>query len=367
MEPMRIAMVSTPFVPVPPPRYGGTELIVAELVGGFAAAGHEVTLFATGDSRPPPGVELRARFERACWPPDGSVERVHAVWAAGQIAADRRGFDVVHAHVPSLLPFAGGLGAPLVYTVHHDDSDEHAHLRPLYRRAIHAGAALVAISARQKALMAELARARVIHHGLDGDRYALGAGDGDYCVYLGRIAAQKGVHHALDAAHAARLPLRVAGAPHPGDEAYFEAQVAPRLTRAGAVAVGEVGAADKAALLGGARALLFPIEWEEPFGLVMIEAMLSGTPVLGFARGAAAEVIEDGVTGFLCRDAADMARRLRQIGARGFDRGGCRRRALARWTTARMVRDHLAAYADVVRGIDDGRADEPIEPVEIGA
>src|SRR2546430_13970379 len=110
---MRIALISTPFIPVPPPRYGGTELIVSELCAGLAAAGHEVTLFATGDSQPPPGVTLRARFARASWPPEAYVELDHVAWSVEQIIADERGFDVVHAHAAAALPFGALLDAPL--------------------------------------------------------------------------------------------------------------------------------------------------------------------------------------------------------------------------------------------------------------
>ena len=351
---MRVAMVSTPYVPVPPPRYGGTELIVAELVSGLRDAGHDVTLFATNDSQPPAGVTLRAR-QAPIWPPEPYAELDHAAWAIEQILGDTRRFDVVHAHVPAALAFAAMLDAPMVYTVHHDDGPEHARLKALYRRS---RAQFVAISARQQSLIPELADARVIHHGLDAGRYIFGRGDGGYCAFLGRLAPEKGVHHALDAAHAAGLHLRVGGAPHWNDHDYFASQLAPRLERPGVTRLGEVGGAAKQELLADARALLFPIEWEEPFGLVMIEAMLSGTPVLAFGRGSVPEVIDEGVTGFVCRDVAEMARRLRTLDA--FDRAACRRRALERWTTARMVRDHLVVYEQLQTWVGDVGAAETV-------
>src|SRR2546423_63929 len=132
---MRIALISTPFVSVPPPRYGGTELIVSELVTGLAAAGHDVTLFATADSRAPQNVSLQARFDRPHWPPDAYVELEHAAYAVEQILADSRGYDVVHTHAPAVLAFARMLEAPLVYPVHHDDGDEYARLQCMYRRS----------------------------------------------------------------------------------------------------------------------------------------------------------------------------------------------------------------------------------------
>ena len=348
-------MISTPFVSVPPPRYGGTELIVAELVTGLAAAGHEVTLFATGDSRAGENVSVRARFERPRWPPEAYVELDHAGFAVEEILDDGRGFDVVHAHVPAALPFARMLEAPMVYTVHHDDGEEYGKLRSLYRRS---RAHFVAISERQRALMEELGAARVIHHGLDPSCHRFGGGDGGYCAFLGRFAREKGPHHAIDAARAAGVPIRLGGAPHWRDHDYFEREIGARLCKSGVTAIGEVGGREKRDFLADACALLFPVEWEEPFGLVMIEAMLSGTPVLAFGRGSVEEVVEEGVTGYICRDADEMAARLRAIGR--FDRAACRRRALERWTAARMVRQYVALYESVRAWVGDVRAAETV-------
>ncbi len=348
-------MISTPFIAVPPPRYGGTELIVAELVTGLAAAGHEVTLFATGDSAAAAGVSLRARFARPRWPPEPYAELEHAGFAIEQIAADRRRYDIVHTHVPSALPFASMLDAPMVYTVHHDDGEDYARLQAIYRRS---RAQFVAISERQRALIPELAEARVIRHGLDPAGHRFGGGDGGYCAFLGRFARDKGPHVAIDAARAAGVAIRLGGAPHRGDHEYFERELRPRLLRPGVTAVGEVGGRDKRDLLADACALLFPVDWEEPFGLVMIEAMLSGTPVLAFDRGSAREIVDEGVTGFVCRDAVELAARLGAIGR--FDRAACRRRALERWTAARMVRDYLAVYEVLRAWVGDVRAAETV-------
>lgn len=347
-------MISTPFVSVPPPRYGGTELIVAELVTGLAAAGHDVTLYATGDSQAPDGVTLRARFDAPVWPPQPYAELDHAAWAVEDILGDAR-FDVVHAHVPSALAFSSMFDAPLVYTVHHDDGEDFSRVQSLYHRS---RAQFVAISDRQRCLMPELADARVIHHGVDAARYRLGAGDGGYCAFLGRFAREKGPDAAIDAARAAGVPIRLAGAPHWKDVQYFDHELSWRLRTDGVVHVGEVGGAPKRELLAGARALLFPIAWEEPFGLVMIEAMLSGTPVLAFGRGSVPEIVEDGVTGWVCRDVDDMAARLRDLD--GFDRAACRERALERWTSARMVRDYLAIYEQLQMWVGDVRAAETV-------
>jgi glycosyltransferase involved in cell wall biosynthesis len=345
---VRIAIISTPFVAVPPPRYGGTELIVAELVDGLGRAGHQVTLFATGDSRV--RVDLRALFPRPEWPPDVTTELVHASWAAREILLDRDGFDVVHAHVAAALPFAPFLDLPMVYTIHHDRDERLARLYARHR------VQYIAISERQRLLTPEAEPARVIHHGLTP--LAEGRGDGGHALFLGRFSHCKGVHVALDVARAAGVPLKLGGRPHWCDEEYFQSQVAGRLFP-GAELLGEVGGADKSRLLGGAVALLFPIDWEEPFGLVMIEAMLSGTPVLAFARGSAPEVVEEGVTGFLCRDGEEMARRLSQIARRGFDRRRCRARALKRWSARRMVEEHLELYRQLKLELIHGRSAAP--------
>jgi glycosyltransferase involved in cell wall biosynthesis len=341
---MRIALLSTCAVSVPPKAYGGTELVTAELAKMLTRLGHDVTVFATGDSHP--AGELRFRYATAVWPPDEQAELRHAAFAWGVIASG--GFDVVHAHQAPAIAFTALSTVPTVVTLHHERD---AKLVAFYQDF--PGVTYVAISQRQAELMPELGVRQVVHHGLDASLYAPGDGDGGYCAFLGRLAAEKAPHVAIDAALAARVPLRLAGAPHWPDRPYFDAEIAPRLSAAGgAVAwVGEVTHGPKVELLRGARALLFPIQWEEPFGLVMIESMLVGTPVIAFARGAAPEVIEDGVTGFIVRDAAEMAFRLRHLD--GFDRSRCRARAAERWTSLRMARDYERIYERVAseRGV----------------
>jgi glycosyltransferase involved in cell wall biosynthesis len=348
---MRIAMLSTPFVAVPPPRYGGTELVVADLVEGLIEAGHTVTLFATGDSSS--RAEVRALYRRPMWPPDARLELAHAAWALREVLAGE--FDLVHAHVPSALAFAPILDMPMVCTVHmpHDPT-----LQPLYRYA--RDAQLIAISARQRELSPELRGARVILHGLDLRRHPFGDGSGGYVAFLGRLSRCKGAHTAIDAATRAGLRVRIAGAPHQEDAAYYERELRRRLAQRHVEQVGEVGGEAKLRLLGDACALAFPIEWEEPFGLVMIEAMLTGTPVVALGRGSVPEIVDEGVTGFVCRDVDDLARRLRDIARGGFDRRRCRARARARWSAQRMVAEHLDLYRRLLRReTDDARPAAP--------
>ncbi len=332
--------MSTPFVAVPPAAYGGTELVVHELARALEGLGHEVAVFATGDSAVP---GLRALFPTPVWPPNAYAEVLHARFAAREIAA--AGFDVVHLHTPAALAFADELGAPVVYTLHH------AHDEALARFYAFAPPALrVAISRRQAELEDPQPR-HVVHHGLSPALYPeppRRADDG-YAFFLGRLAWCKGPEVAVEAARRAGLELVIAGRPHEdGAPAGWDATLARALRERHVTWIPEAGLADKRRLLAGARALLVPIRWEEPFGLVMIEAMLAGCPVIAFARGSAPELVEDGVTGVVVEDAREMAAALRL--ARTIDRAACQARARARFSAARMAADYLRVYRAAARG-----------------
>lgn len=332
---VRIALVSTPFLSVPPRGYGGTELVVHDLEVGLSSAGHEVTLLATGDSR---GADVRALYPKASWPPDPAHDQAHSRWAAEIIARER--FDVVHAHTPALIGLAGRIEAPVVYTIHHARDER---LSALYQRR--PTVRYVAISARQAELEPGL-RCEVIHHGLDPARYPAGRGQGGYAAFLGRLAPCKAPEVAVWAARRAGLPIRVAGAVHEGDaKPAWEAELRRALRGEGVTHVGPVGGARKAEFLRGARALVVPLRWEEPFGLVLIEAMLCGTPVAASARGSAPEIVDEGVTGFLARREDDLPEALAR--AATLDRAACRRRALARFGAARMVAEYERVYGAV--------------------
>ncbi|MBS2030608.1 MAG: glycosyltransferase family 4 protein [Deltaproteobacteria bacterium] len=332
---LRLAMVAPPCLPVPPRGYGGTELVIAELVDGLSALGVEVTLFAAPGSRGgfQGRCEVVSPLSRAIWPPRVDAEVLHCRRAAALIARDGR-FDLVHAHCPAMADFAHWLGAPLVLSVHHALGRDGA--SPRVHHAF--------VSQSQREQWSRSARGEVIHHGLSARRYPLGRGDGGYAAFLGRFSAQKGLHHAIDASARAGLELHAAGSMHPEDRTYFAAELAKRLRLPHVRALGEVDHAGKLALLRGAVALCFPIAWEEPFGLAMLEAMLCGTPVLAFPRGAAVEVVDDGVTGFLVDSPRELAHALKRLAVHGFDRLRCREQAMARFGRDAMVARHLALY-----------------------
>jgi len=330
---LRVALISTPFVSVPPKAYGGTELVVADLASALARRGVEVVVYATGDSELP-GVEIRSYFPAAQWPPDRELESVHARWSLRDAARDPRGFDVIHVNSPCAVSAARLARCPVICTLHHERDEE---LSDLYRRAPEVG--LVAISHSQ-AGREPAPVAGVVHHGLDPERYRPMPDQG-YLLFLGRYDRVKGARSAIEVAARAGLPLVMAGAPH--DRDYYEEEVKPLVARHGVLELGPVGGARKAALIARARALLFPIEWEEPFGLVMIEAMLSGVPVLGNARGAVPEVLDDGITGVICDDPGEMVAAAK-VADKLFSRAKIRQDAVRRWSSERMADEYLDLY-----------------------
>jgi glycosyltransferase involved in cell wall biosynthesis len=339
---LRIAMISTPYVAVPPARYGGTELVVSELVNGLALRGHEVELFATGDSTAPCAV--RSHFATPMWPPDPLTEMIHSAWALQAIRKAARRFDLVHAHVATLLPFVPLLGRiPVVFTVHHDRDERLARFYEGISPAVH----YVTISHRQAALFPELRRSTVIHHGLNPDIYPFGASGRGHVAFLGRYSELKGPDTAIGVAGRLGKPLHMAGKPHEEDAAFYRGVLEALLQKPWVRDFGELGHGPKTAMLAGADALLFPIRWEEPFGLVMIESMLCGTPVVAFRGGAVEEVVDHGITGFLAEDEDDMVRLVRDEVPR-LDRREVRGRAIERFSSQRMVGDYLDVYEQAI-------------------
>jgi glycosyltransferase involved in cell wall biosynthesis len=335
---MRIAMISTPFLAVPPPDYGGTELVVHELVEGLVERGHQVTLFATGDSRT--SAELRSLFLGPEWPPTELTDLNHVSWAFARIAEGD--YDLVHAHTSAALAMSRLLpDLPLVYTLHH------CRVEALSEFYCHfPDAQYVAVSADQQRREIPLPRCTVIHHGLDPSPYAWTERPADYVCFVGRFSRGKGPHTAIDAAARAGLPILIAGVTHAPDQTFARAELEPRLRLPHVTYLGPVGPAEKVPLLRDARALLAPIDWDEPFGLILIEAMLSGCPAVAFSRGSVPELVEPGITGFVVNNLEEMVAVIRPGGPLdGFDRRRCRARALQRFSRRRLVLDYERVYA----------------------
>lgn len=355
VDPIRVGLIAPPWVPVPPPVYGGTELIIDQLALGLTRAGCEVLLFATGDSTCP--VARRWLYPAAL----GTVAQPEVEMAHVERAyRDLAGVDIIHDHTlsgPLWADIPRG-GPPIVTTMHGELIPE---LRPQYAQA-GTRVSIVAISHSQRRSAPEVPVAAVIHHGIDLGASTLGRGDGGYVLFLGRMSPTKGAHRAIRVARAAGRPILLAAKMwEPGERQYFAEHVEP-LLGADATYLGEVSGDEKIELLRGAEALLNPIRWSEPFGLVMIEALVCGTPVLSFAEGAAPEIVEHGRTGFLCLDEDDMAARLRQVDT--LDRSACRASAEARFSVDRMVAEHVALYRRILgrSTAETHRSGNPIDP-----
>ncbi|MGH9149745.1 MAG: glycosyltransferase family 4 protein [Acidimicrobiales bacterium] len=337
---MRIAIIAPPWTPIPPQLYGGIELVVDRLAVGLQAAGHEVMLYATGDSTCP--VPTQWHLAKAEGQRIGQVvpELRHLMHAYDAVA----GYDIVHDHTVAGPVYAAGRFPDLkvVTTIHGPFNDE---LTDIYQR-IAGQVPIIGISRAQHRAAPHVPVAGVIHHGIDAADFPFGRGDGGYCLFLGRMAHEKGAHRATEAAHKAGVPLIIAAKMRePWEIEYFETFVEPYLNDE-IQYLGEVPHERKLELLAGASCLLFPIRWNEPFGMVMIEAMACGTPVLAFAEGAAPEVVEHGRTGFLCNDLEDMVGAIGQVPT--LDRANCRAAVEGYFSTRRMVEEHLRLFEEIV-------------------
>jgi glycosyltransferase involved in cell wall biosynthesis len=339
---MRVAIISPVWFPVPPLRYGGIESIVALLADGLVDAGHEVTLVASGESGTK--AELLSVF------PEGQSEHIgKTLWELHHALAcyERAGeLDVVNDHSGPLAAVLGGaVKTPVVHTVH----------GPLDRRAGDlyeqiAGVApqvgLVSVSLNQRKPRPDLPWVGNCLNALDLSAYPVHPHQGDYLLFIGRMSPDKGAHRAVEVAEATGLPLKLAGKMQELlEEEYFDSQVRPHLGPE-IEYLGEVSQMDKVDLLQNARATLFPIEWEEPFGLVMVESMACGTPVIATRRGAVPEVVEDGRSGIIVDDHAQMGSALSL--ADRLDPMECRRYVEEQFSAERMVSDYEAVYAAMI-------------------
>jgi glycosyltransferase involved in cell wall biosynthesis len=337
---LRVAIVAPPFYEIPPSAYGGIEAVCGTLVHGLVRRGHDVTLISVGRNRSL-GRFVQTRSEPC---PEGHendaiFEIIHAARAAA-ILSDLRP-DVVHDHTRAGPLTAPSRGQPTLVTVHAPVVGPDSNIE--YWEAIQPWVSLVAVSAAQRASAPNLNWAATIHHGIAEDKYCVASAKSDYVLYLGRLSPLKGVHLAIDAARAAGRRIVIAGSwTIASERVYFDSVIRPRLGP-GVEWVGEVGGQAKVDLLGQAACLLFPVQWQEPFGLVMLEAMACGTPVVGLPFGSVAELITQGVTGIVCERPADLPAGIAR--ATQIDPIRCREESVRRFGAETMV----AAYEDVYR------------------
>jgi glycosyltransferase involved in cell wall biosynthesis len=339
---MRIALIAPVWFPVPPTGYGGIEWIVWLLADGLVDAGHDVTLFASGESRTK--ARLHWVYETAPSEQIGtSIVELHHLLACYERADD---FDVINDH--SGLPAAAvgtGVSTPVLHTVHGPldamGGDVYEQIARVSRRV-----GLISISLNQRKPKPDLPWAANCPNALDFSLYPVKPHRGDYLFFLGRMSPDKGCHRAIDVAITAGLPLKIAGKRRePPEIEYFEQYVRPHLSSQ-IEYLGEVTHGEKVELLQDARATLFPIEWEEPFGLVMIESMACGTPVVATRHGAVPEVIDDGISGIVVDDYREMVGALER--ADRLDPLELRRNCEVRYAPERMVADYLTAYAEAI-------------------
>jgi glycosyltransferase involved in cell wall biosynthesis len=338
---MRIAQVAPLYEAVPPTLYGGTERVVSLLTEELVRRGHDVTLFASGDSVT--SARLAAVTERALRL-DGTSRELLAAEIIRQldlVFGNAKDFDLIHCHVDYLAyPFSGLVATPTLHTVH--GRLDLSYLRPVYRQFRHVP--LVSISDAQRAPLASMGVtwAGTVHHGLAPERFTFAPEPGNYLAFLGRLSPEKQPDVAIEVALRAGLPLRIAAKVDAADREYFERFIAPLLDDPLIEFIGEIGDADKSAFLGGARALLFPIDWPEPFGLVMLEAMACGTPIIARPCGSVPEVVRPGVTGFIADSVPELVDAVKRIDT--IDRTRCRLEFEGRFSVARMVDGYEALY-----------------------
>jgi glycosyltransferase involved in cell wall biosynthesis len=347
---VRIAQVAPLAESVPPKAYGGTERVVSVLTEQLVALGHDVTLFASGDSvtsaRLVPVCEAALRLNGRCIDP-----LAHSVRLVEAVVQRANEFDVIHFHIDYVhFPVMRRLATPHVTTVHGrlDLPD----LAPLYREFC--DAPLVSISNAQRQPLPFANWQATVYHGLPEGLYRFRDQPRRYLIFMGRASPEKGLDRAIQIAQSADLTLKIVAKVDAADRVYFDERIKPLLGDPRIEFLGERGEAEKETLLSGAQAMLFPIDWPEPFGLVMIEAMACGVPVIAFRRGSVPEVIDDGVTGFIVDSVEEAVAKARP--AAGLDRARCRRVFEERFSARRMAGDYLSVYARLAVG---GSRDAP--------
>lgn len=356
-RPLRIAQLAPLYESVPPKLYGGTERIVAYLTEALIARGHSVTLYASGDST------CRAPL-RAAWPQGLRLAGLDTIGAGyqllsiGDVFEHADEFDVIHSHVDHwTFPFARLVRTPTVVTIHgRVDVPE---IAPLYDRF--QDIPLVSISDAQRRPLPQMNWTATVPHGLPADLLTFNPKGGDYLAFIGRISPEKRPDLAIYAARKAGIPLKIAAKVDKVNLEYFHSEIKPLLSGPGVEYIGEIGEKEKNDFLGNALAMMFPIDWPEPFGLVMIEALACGTPVITRPCGSVPEVIRDGVTGFVVSTVEELANAARRVGE--ISRKACREEFERRFTADLMAANYEEIYRRLVnKNVPEQEAPRPRAP-----
>jgi glycosyltransferase involved in cell wall biosynthesis len=352
---MKIAQISPLIESVPPRLYGGTERVVAYLTDELVAEGHDVTLFASGDSVT--AAELVPCCTRAIRLDGPGRDHVpYYMLMLDKVRSRAAEFDMLHFHIDHYhFPVFRQMADRTLTTLH--GRQDHRDCMPFFS-GFH-DMPLVSISNAQRTPLTRANFAATVYHGLPPDLHRPNYNPrGGYLAFLGRISPEKGPADAIRIAQSLAIPIKIAAKVDAADESYFREVVAPLLDRPGVEFIGEICEKDKTTFLGDAMALLFPICWPEPFGMVMIEAMACGTPVLAFQAGAVSEVIDQGVTGVIVEDADQAIRAVRQ--AVSLDRRRVRRQFEERFSARRMARDYVRVYRNLMRTRSRAELSDPV-------
>lgn len=337
---MRIALIAPPFIAVPPADYGGTELFVAHLAEGLQKVGVDVVVYSNGESTV--NVERRSIYERAQWPikmsePTWLKQLDHEAWAVQDASKD---CDIIHVQSAQALAFSRLVNRPMVLTLHGPHEPK---LTEYYSR--YPDVYYVSISDAQKQTES-MPRIRTIYHGIDVALYRFVEHKQRYLSFIGRIAPLKGTHLAIDVAKRTGIPLKIAGEVQPMHREYFENKIRPEIDGQLVEYIGLADLKAKNELLGNSMAMLFPIQWNEPFGLVMVEAMACGTPVLAMPGGSVPEVVRDGISGYICRTVPNMAKR---VGNLDTQPARVRKYVEENFSVEHMVRNYVSLYEEILR------------------
>jgi glycosyltransferase involved in cell wall biosynthesis len=344
---VRVALVAAPFIKVPPAEYGGTELFVAHLAQGLRKAGIDVVVYTNGESTV--NVERRCLYERSEWPIRISEqawikELNHLGWAVRDAARD---CDIVHVQSSQGLPFSRFLDRQMVLTLHNPYNKTLCEFYAYYPEV-----QFVSISENQRK-QESMPKILTIHHGIELESYRYISQKHQYLSFIGRIAPVKGTHLAIEVAKRTGIPLKIAGEVQPAHREYFESKIKPQIDGKLVQYVGPADLESKNELLGNSMAMLFPIQWNEPFGLVMLEAMACGTPVLAISGGSVSEVVRDGISGYVCRSVREIVNRLRSL---SIDPSTIRGYVEENFSIQKMVGEYVALYRGLLTNSDSAKA-----------